>query len=66
MAQAQGRDLVRLSVAAEHLHVCTRTVRRLIADGRLTGYRLGSRVVLVDLGELDAALRRIPTVERSA
>ncbi len=36
-----------------------RTLRRYIASGRLTGYRVGPRLVRVDLNELDANLRPI-------
>jgi excisionase family DNA binding protein len=46
--------------AAEYLHCNERTIRRLIADGRITGYRIGRRFVRVDLNELDSALQRIP------
>jgi excisionase family DNA binding protein len=38
------------------------TIRRRISDGTLTGYRFGPRILRVDLNELDAALRAIPTV----
>lgn len=55
------RRLASIAVAAEHLDVSTRTVRRYISDGRLTGYRLGSRLVKVDLDEVDALARPIPT-----
>ncbi len=46
--------------AAEYLGVSTKTIRRWIADGRLTGYRAGPKLIRVDLNELDAMLRRIP------
>ena len=42
--------------AAEYLGVTPRTIRQMIADGRLTGYRSGTRLVRVDLNELDAAM----------
>ena len=45
-----------LSQAAEYLGVTTRTIRQMIADGRLTGYRSGTRLVRVDLNEIDAAM----------
>jgi len=51
------RRYAKLSEAAEYLGVTDRTVRQMIADGRLTGYRSGSRIVRVDLNELDAAMR---------
>ena len=41
------------------------TVRRRIADGTLRGYRLGSRTIRLDLNEVDAAMRPIPTASAS-
>lgn len=52
-----GRRYVKMSEAAEYLGVTDRTVRQMIADGRLTGYRNGSRLVRVDLNEIDAAMQ---------
>uniref|UniRef100_A0A5Q5CFD0 DNA binding domain, excisionase family n=1 Tax=Mycobacterium sp. (strain JLS) TaxID=164757 RepID=A0A5Q5CFD0_MYCSJ len=42
--------------AAEYLGVTTRTIRQMIADGRLIGYRLNPRFIRVDLNEIDAAM----------
>ena len=47
--------------AAAYLHVNTRTVRRMVADGTLTGYRHGSRILRVERAELDRVLRPIPS-----
>ncbi len=55
------RRLVSLAVAATHADVSTRTLRRYISHGRLTGYRVGPRLIKVDLNELDAMARPIPT-----
>ena len=55
------RQLVGLSEAAAYADVFTRTLRRYIAQGRLTGYRVGPRLVKVDLSELDQLPRPIPT-----
>jgi excisionase family DNA binding protein len=55
------RRLVNLKIAAEHWGVNERTVRRRIADGTITGYRIGNRLVRVDINELDKALHTIPT-----
>jgi excisionase family DNA binding protein len=52
-----GRRYVKIVEAAEYLQVTDRTIRQMIADGRLTGYRSGSRLVRVDLNEIDAAMR---------
>ena len=54
---APRRRYVTLAEAAEYLSVTTRTVRQMIADGRLIGYRSGTRIVRVDLNEIDAAMR---------
>ncbi|MFN8226096.1 MAG: excisionase family DNA-binding protein [Mycobacterium sp.] len=43
--------------AADYLGVHPRTIRRLIAAGRLTGYRNGSRLMRVDLDEIDAQMK---------
>lgn len=55
-----ARRLASIKTAALYAEVCERTIRRRIADGTLTGYRFG-RVIRVDLDELDAALRPIPS-----
>ena len=59
MNRAERRmTLVSLDDAADYTGVCTRTIRRWIADPdqRLTGYRAGPRLIRVDLNELDAML----------
>ena len=55
------RRLESIAHAAEYLGVADKTIRRYIAAGRLTGYRAGPRLIRVDLNELDAMLRVIPT-----
>ena len=55
------RRLVSLADAAAYADVSIRTVRRYIAQGRLTGYRVGPRLVKVDLSELVALARPIPS-----
>lgn len=44
-------QLVPLSVAAETFCVSVKTIRRRIADGTVTGYRIG-RLIRVDLDEM--------------
>jgi len=46
--------------AAHHYTVSQRTVRRWIADGRLTAVRVGPRLIRVRLDDLDAMVRPIP------
>lgn len=60
IAESQPRRLATLSDAADYARVNPRTLRRRIADGSLTGYRMGPRLVRVDLNELDALLAPIP------
>lgn len=55
------RRLESIHHAAEYAGVSTKTIRRRIADGSLTGYRMGPRLIRVDLNELDGLLRPIPT-----
>ncbi|MFH5210175.1 excisionase family DNA-binding protein [Antrihabitans sp. NCIMB 15449] len=43
--------LISIQKGAELVGVHPRTLRRWIAEGRLTGYRLGSRAIRVDKGE---------------
>ena len=47
--------------AAEYLGITDRTLRRMIADGRLPAYRLGPRLLRIDVGDLDGLMRPIPT-----
>ncbi|MGK2904512.1 MAG: helix-turn-helix transcriptional regulator [Mycobacterium sp.] len=52
------RRYATLEQAGEYLGLTPRTIRKLIADGRLTGYRHGSRIVRVDLNEVDDKLMK--------
>lgn len=52
----QPRRWATLREAAEYLGVTDRTIRQMITDGRLGGYRNGARLVRVDLNEVDAAM----------
>lgn len=56
-----SRSLASLMVAADHAKVSTKTIRRYIARGDLTGYRMGPRLIRIDLNELDALMTPIPT-----
>jgi excisionase family DNA binding protein len=42
-----------------------RTIRRYISQGRLSGYRMGPRLIRVDLAEIDALLSPILTTQAS-
>jgi excisionase family DNA binding protein len=56
------RRYITVDAAAEMLSVSPRTIRRMISRGELAGYRLGPRLLRVDEAEVQALLRRIPTV----
>lgn len=43
--------------AAEYLGVTTRTIRAMVADGRIRAYALSSRMVRYRLDEIDAAMK---------
>lgn len=59
MARSKNpRRLVTVSQAADYVMVHPATIRRRIASGEITGYRLGSRVIRVDLDELGQLLKR--------
>ena len=51
-----------ITEAATRLHVSTKTIRRYIAAGRLTGYRVGPHLIRLDPAEVDGLLRPIPAV----
>lgn len=55
------RRLESIQNAAAYAGVSSKTIRRRISDGSLRGYRMGPRLLRVDLNELDAMLRPIPT-----
>jgi excisionase family DNA binding protein len=63
MSVSQTKRFISIADAAQHLDVSLKTIRRRIAAGDLKAYRLGgSRVLRVNLNELDDLMRPIPTV----
>ncbi|MCV7007428.1 helix-turn-helix domain-containing protein [Mycobacterium gordonae] len=46
----------RINAAAAYLDVHPATIRKLIDDGKIHGYRNGQRLLRVDLNELDALM----------
>jgi excisionase family DNA binding protein len=50
-----------IAEAAKRTGVSTKTIRRRIADGTLTGYRFGPHLIRLDPAEVDALLRPIPS-----
>ena len=53
------RRLASVTDAAKLAACSGKTIRRLIASGELTGYRLGARMIRVDLDELNRIMRPI-------
>jgi excisionase family DNA binding protein len=51
-----GRRYARINDAAAYLDVNPITIRTMIADGRIHGYRSGQRLLRVDLDEIDALM----------
>jgi excisionase family DNA binding protein len=52
-----GRRYASVPKAAAYIGVTDRTIRQMVADGRLTAYRgLGSRVLRIDLAEIDRVM----------
>jgi excisionase family DNA binding protein len=60
-AEVSQRRLAAISTAAERMDCSTKTVRRMIAAGELRAYRVGKQMIRVDLNEVDALARPIPT-----
>lgn len=59
------RRLVSQRQAAAHFQVTDRTIRNWIGAGRINGYRLGPRRIVVDLDEIEHMLATTPpTVAR--
>jgi excisionase family DNA binding protein len=58
-ANKSQRRLSSINVVAEEYDVSPRTVRRWIAEGRITGHRVGPRLIKVDLNECDAIMRPV-------
>ena len=57
MPNKSQRRLASIPVAAEQYGISDKTLRRYIAAGRVNGYRLGPRLLRVDLDELESLLR---------
>lgn len=60
-ANKSQRRLASIPQAADEYGVCSKTIRRYISAGRITGYRFGPRMIRVDLDEIDAMMRPLAT-----
>ena len=59
--QAQSRRWAAQAEAAAYLDITPKTLRRMVAEGKVTGYRMGPRLIRFDLDELDSLMQPIPT-----
>src|SRR5262249_25482249 len=66
MPEALRRKYATIEAEAERLAVNPRTIRRMIARGEITGYRLGGKLLRGDPSEPDAAMVAIPPVDGAA
>lgn len=57
LVNRNGRRWVSLDEGAEYVGVTSRTIRQWITEGKIRGYRVNSRLIRIDLNELDAALQ---------
>jgi excisionase family DNA binding protein len=56
----RGKRFASVQDGAHYSGLSEKTLRRYISDGRLTGYRLGVRLLRIDLNELDQLFKPIP------
>ena len=59
-------DALTIKGAAEYYGVSTNTIRDWIAAGRLSAYRLGPKLLRVDVSDDSRLIRRVPTVGADA
>jgi excisionase family DNA binding protein len=57
-APAPRRRYATIADTAAYMDVTGRTVREMFADGRLTKYTLGPRIVRADLNQVDAMMEQ--------
>ncbi len=59
---AHTQEFLGISAASEYMGVSPDTIRRRVSDGTIPASRLG-RKILIRRGDLDAALRPIPSAK---
>lgn len=57
-----GRRYCTIAEAAEYIGATPAFIRKLIARGDLPAYRIGKRAIRIDIRDVDALLKPIPTV----
>jgi excisionase family DNA binding protein len=55
------RNLVSIQKGAEYAGLSDKTIRRYISAGDLHGFRIGKKMIRVDLNEIEQLLKPIPT-----
>jgi excisionase family DNA binding protein len=60
------KRLASIQKGEDYSGLSSKTLRRYIAAGRIHGYRLGPKLLRIDLNELDDLLKPIPTADRDA
>ena len=56
--------LMGIAEAAKYANVHPSTLRRRIADGQLPAYRVGPKLLKVDLDDVEALIRPVPVTRR--
>ena len=64
--ESKTRRYCSLAFGAEHLGVSERTLRRFIASGKLSGYKVGDRLIRLDFLEVMNFATPIHTSEKIA
>lgn len=59
MPSTARRRLVSVQAAATDLGVSEKTIRRYISSGKLEGFRMGARLIRVDMNQVDRLLSPI-------
>lgn len=59
---SQTPKWVSITEGAKYFSINPRTLRRLISKGDLPAYRVGARIIRINLNELDQAITRMQSV----
>jgi excisionase family DNA binding protein len=59
-------ELVSIRVGAQLTTLSEKTLRRYVSDGRLHAYRVGRKLLRIDLNELQELIKPVSTAHRDA
>lgn len=59
------RGLVPIKEAAAYAGLSVKTIRRYVIDGRITGYRIGPKLIKIDLDEIDSLISPVAATGRA-